>query len=116
MDVAQRKALRSKLRSQRRAIDTLTRERAAHRVAEHVDRIYHLRAGQRIALYAAISGDRGPRVMSATLRARVTHELAADPSPNLRATVLAKAASSSMPMTRPSWTIRWTASAICGVK
>ena len=50
-----RKALRAKLRAQRRAIGSLQRLQASRLVADHVDRSFHLRAGQRIALYSALA-------------------------------------------------------------
>jgi 5-formyltetrahydrofolate cyclo-ligase len=48
-----RKELRVQLRQARRAVAPLQRSIASRRVANHVDRIFHLRSGQRIALYHA---------------------------------------------------------------
>jgi 5-formyltetrahydrofolate cyclo-ligase len=50
-----RKTLREKLRAQRRAIGSLQRLQASRLVADQVDRAFHLRAGQRIALYSALA-------------------------------------------------------------
>jgi 5-formyltetrahydrofolate cyclo-ligase len=49
-----RRALRSELRSRRRALSPLFRERAARLVAHHVDKVFHLRPGLRIAAYASM--------------------------------------------------------------
>ena len=49
-----RRALRSELRSQRRALAPPFRERAALLVAHHVDREFHLRPGLKIAAYASM--------------------------------------------------------------
>jgi 5-formyltetrahydrofolate cyclo-ligase len=53
MNVARRE-LRATLRARRRAVPTLERARAAALVARHADHVFHLRAGQRIALYASL--------------------------------------------------------------
>jgi 5-formyltetrahydrofolate cyclo-ligase len=49
-----RKKLRATLRAQRRSVPLAERKRAAARVARNADRGFHLRAGQRIALYASL--------------------------------------------------------------
>ena len=54
MLAAARRKLRVALRAQRRAVPAADRRRAAVLVAKHADRTFHLRAGQRIALYASL--------------------------------------------------------------
>jgi 5-formyltetrahydrofolate cyclo-ligase len=49
-----RRALRATLRAKRRAVPPDAAARAATLVARHADRTLHLRAGQRIALYASL--------------------------------------------------------------
>jgi 5-formyltetrahydrofolate cyclo-ligase len=49
-----RKPLRAELRAKRRAISSEEREHAARRVARNVDRAFRLRAGMRVAIYAAM--------------------------------------------------------------
>src|SRR5690606_7005463 len=49
-----RKALRAEMRARRRAVPPAERLRCAQLVAHHVDRELRLRAGRRIALYAAL--------------------------------------------------------------
>jgi 5-formyltetrahydrofolate cyclo-ligase len=53
-DKSHRKSLRSELRARRRALNPGERLLAARRVAANVDHIFRLKAGQRIALYAAM--------------------------------------------------------------
>jgi 5-formyltetrahydrofolate cyclo-ligase len=52
--VQSRKALRAKLRAQRRGVGPLQRAIASRLVAGEVDRAFPLRAGQRIALYHSL--------------------------------------------------------------
>jgi 5-formyltetrahydrofolate cyclo-ligase len=49
-----RKPLRAELRAQRRKLTPEAREHAARLVARNVDRAFPLRAGQRVAIYAAM--------------------------------------------------------------
>lgn len=49
-----RKPLRAELRARRRGLSPAERERAALLVARNVDRAFPLRAGQRVAIYAAM--------------------------------------------------------------
>jgi 5-formyltetrahydrofolate cyclo-ligase len=52
--VVARRKLRATLRAQRRAVPAVQRARAAALAAYHADHAFHLRAGQRIALYASL--------------------------------------------------------------
>jgi 5-formyltetrahydrofolate cyclo-ligase len=70
MNPSHRKILRSQLRAARRAVDPATRALAAKRVAEHLDRLFHLRAGQRIALYAALPEELDTGPLTGLARAR----------------------------------------------
>jgi 5-formyltetrahydrofolate cyclo-ligase len=54
ISVPYRKSLRAQLRARRRAVDPSTRALASRSVARHADRFFHLQAGQRVALYAAL--------------------------------------------------------------
>jgi 5-formyltetrahydrofolate cyclo-ligase len=49
-----RRPLRAELRAQRRKLTPEAREHAARLVARNVDRAFRLRAGQRVAIYAAM--------------------------------------------------------------
>jgi 5-formyltetrahydrofolate cyclo-ligase len=49
-----RKSLRAELRAKRRAVPPEQRAEAARLVARHVDRAFRLRAGKRVAIYAAM--------------------------------------------------------------
>ena len=49
-----RRPLRAELRAKRRNVSPLDRAIAAQRVARNVDRAFHLRAGKRVAIYAAM--------------------------------------------------------------
>jgi len=51
---AERRALRARLIAKRRQVNAHEREHAAGRIARNVDRAFHLRAGWRIAAYAAL--------------------------------------------------------------
>jgi 5-formyltetrahydrofolate cyclo-ligase len=50
-----RRALRQQLRAKRRSVSTIDRAHAARLVAYNADRYLHLRAGWRIAIYAAMA-------------------------------------------------------------
>ena len=67
---AARKALRARMRAARREIAPFQRSLAAHLVADHIDRRFHLRAGQRIAVYSALPEelDTGPLIELASAR------------------------------------------------
>src|SRR5919112_1301142 len=67
---AARRALRTKLRAQRRAIGSLRRLQASRLVADQVDRIFHLRAGQRVALYSALAEELDSTPLIELARAR----------------------------------------------
>jgi 5-formyltetrahydrofolate cyclo-ligase len=54
MDPQERKALRRELRAKRRAVPPQERLAAARRIARHIDHAFHLRAGQRVAVYASL--------------------------------------------------------------
>jgi len=54
---ADRKALRQQIRARRRAVPLTERARAGQLVAYHADRYLHLRAGWRIAIYAAMPSE-----------------------------------------------------------
>jgi len=51
---AERRALRARLSAKRRQVNEQERAHAAERIARNVDRAFHLRAGWRIAAYAAL--------------------------------------------------------------
>jgi 5-formyltetrahydrofolate cyclo-ligase len=55
--VTDRKALRKILRAQRRNVSAIERARAAELVALNVDRYFHLQAGWRVAVYAALPSE-----------------------------------------------------------
>src|ERR1700730_10824250 len=55
--VTDRKALRKTLRPRRRSVTASERARAAQLVALNVDRYFHLQAGWRIAVYAALPSE-----------------------------------------------------------
>jgi len=65
-----RKALRARLRAQRRAIDPSQRLQASRLVADQVDRIFHLRAGQRVALYSPLTEELDSAPLVELARAR----------------------------------------------
>ena len=67
---AERRALRSELRSRRRNVSALFRAHAARLVAHHVDRAFHLRPGLRLAVYASMREelDTGPLIALARRR------------------------------------------------
>jgi 5-formyltetrahydrofolate cyclo-ligase len=67
---AQRQALRAKLRAQRRTVSPLQRFHAARLVAEQVDRAFHLRAGQRIAVYSALAEELDSRPLMSLASSR----------------------------------------------
>jgi 5-formyltetrahydrofolate cyclo-ligase len=48
-----RRSLRASLRAKRQEVSAAARARAARQVAQHADRILHLRSGQRVGIYAA---------------------------------------------------------------
>jgi 5-formyltetrahydrofolate cyclo-ligase len=54
---ADRKALRQQLRARRRSVSAVERIRAGQLVARNADRHVHLRAGWRIAVYAALPSE-----------------------------------------------------------
>jgi 5-formyltetrahydrofolate cyclo-ligase len=54
---ADRKALRQQLRARRRSVSAVERIRAGQLVARNADRHIHLRAGWRIAVYAALPSE-----------------------------------------------------------
>ena len=65
-----RRALRSELRSRRRGLAPLFRERAARLVAHHLDREFHLRPGLRIAAYASMAEELDTAPLIALARRR----------------------------------------------
>ena len=67
---AARKALRAALRAKRRALTPEARGRAARQVARNVDRVFRLRPGLRVALYASFPEelDSGPLIRLARKR------------------------------------------------
>ena len=65
-----RRSLRADLRARRRSVDSLTREHAAQRVAAHADRLFHLRAGQRVALYSPMPDELDARPLIDLAKAR----------------------------------------------
>lgn len=70
MSVDSRKASRARLRAERRNIDPLQRAEASRRVTHHADHAFHLRAGQRIALYNALSEELATQPLIELARAR----------------------------------------------
>ena len=65
-----RKTLRAELRAARRAIGSLQRLQASRLVADQVDRIFHLRAGQRVALYSPLAEELDSAPLIELARAR----------------------------------------------
>jgi 5-formyltetrahydrofolate cyclo-ligase len=67
---AARKTLRAALRAKRRALSPEQRAKAARQVARNVDRVYRLRPGLRVAIYASFSEelDSGPLIRLARKR------------------------------------------------
>jgi 5-formyltetrahydrofolate cyclo-ligase len=67
---AARKALRAHLRARRRALSPEARAKAARQVARNVDRVFRLRPGLRVALYASFAEelDSGPLLRLARKR------------------------------------------------
>jgi 5-formyltetrahydrofolate cyclo-ligase len=65
-----RKALRATLRAKRRAVTPQFRIRAARQVARNVDRVFRLRPGMRLAIYASFPEelDSGPLIRLARKR------------------------------------------------
>jgi 5-formyltetrahydrofolate cyclo-ligase len=65
-----RKALRAELRARRRAVTPEQRARAARQVARNVDRVFRLRPGLRVAIYASFPEelDSGPLLRLARRR------------------------------------------------
>jgi 5-formyltetrahydrofolate cyclo-ligase len=67
---AARKSLRATLKAQRRAVSANERARVAQLVARNADRYLHLRAGWRIAVYAALPSELDTRPLIALARRR----------------------------------------------
>ena len=67
---AARRQLRSGLAARRRSLPASEQARAAQLVAHHVDRLVHLRANWRIALYAALPEELDTAPLIALARAR----------------------------------------------
>jgi 5-formyltetrahydrofolate cyclo-ligase len=65
-----RRALRAALSARRRAVSRAARAAAAVRAARIADRALHLRAGQRIAVYAALAAELDAAPLIALARAR----------------------------------------------
>src|SRR5262249_54016322 len=65
-----RKQLRAQLRAARRAIGPMQRILAAKSVAHHVDSIFHLHAGQRVALYSSLPEELDTAPLIAMAQAR----------------------------------------------
>lgn len=65
-----RKALRTELRAKRRAVTPEVRARASRQVARNIDRVFRLRPGMRVAIYASFREelDSGPLLRLARQR------------------------------------------------
>ena len=81
-----RRVLRASLRARRRAVSAVERARAARQIAQHADRILHLRSGQRIGIYAAIAEelDTSCLIALALRRGCLVYLPRIDPRPRVR--------------------------------
>lgn len=70
---AARRTLRASLAARRRGVSPGARARAAHLVAHHAERALHLKAGWRVALYAALPAELDATPLIELARARGCH-------------------------------------------